>query len=176
MRDGCHKRGQSRYGARFASVCSQLPTSPSRSIGFLDVPPTDYPHHTMAPRPGPLRDLPIERFVDVPFTPVPTTPRRTHKRPLSPGTPNLFSPTKRRILAQEGVFSPEKTIKSSIVPSDRGLVIHDVLRQSPALKLDFGQSLRSDNKVASTSCLVQEFSRPSRRHDRNHSSLHVPVA
>jgi len=130
----------------------------------------------MAPRPGPLRDLPIERFVDVPFTPVPTTPRRTHKRPLSPGTPSLFSPTKRRILAQEGVFSPEKTIKSSIAPSDRALVIHDVLRQSPALKLDFGQSLRSDNKVASTSCLVQEFSRPSRRHDRNHSSLPIPIA
>jgi hypothetical protein len=134
----------------------------------------------MAPRPGPLRDLPLERFVDVPFTPVPTTPRRTHKRPLSPGTPSLFSPTKRRILAQEGVFSPEKTIKSSITAYDRPLVIHDVLKQSPARKLDFGQPLRGDRKIASTSRLLQgcfqEISRPPRRHDRNHSSLPTPNA
>ena len=141
---------------------------------FFQRTPTAYPHHTMPPRPGPLRDLPLERFVDVPFASVPTTPRRTHKRPLSPGTPNLFSPTKRRILAQEGVFSPEKTIKSSIAPSDRALVIHDVLRQSPAVKLDFGHSPR--NKVASTSHLSQELTRPSRRHDHRHLSLPIPNA
>ena len=173
MRDGCHKRGRVTGRVSLPSVVNfQHPLS--HSISSFNVPPTDYPHHTMAPRPGPLRDLPLERFIDVPFTSVPTTPRRTHKRSLSPGTPSLFSPTKRRILAQEGIFSPEKTIKSSIAPSDRAVVIHDVLRQSPALKLDFGQSLRSDSKVASTSCLFQEFSRPSHRHDRSRSSLPIP--
>ncbi|KAF9653450.1 hypothetical protein BDM02DRAFT_1910557 [Thelephora ganbajun] len=135
----------------------------------------------MASRPGPLRDLPLERFIDVPFTPVPTTPQRTHKRPLSPGTPNLFSPTKRRILAQEGVFSPEKTVKSSITASDRALVIHDVLRQSPAFKLDFGRLPQTDGKVASTSRLFEDYfvdptpehSRSPRRHDHDHSSLPI---
>lgn len=138
----------------------------------------------MAPKPGPLCDLPLERFIDVPSVPVPTTSRRTHKRPLSPGTPNLFSPTKRRILVQEGVFSPEKTIKSSIVPVDRALVLHDVLMESPACKLDFGQSPRSDRKVASTSRLFQncfqepapEHFRQSHRHDRDHSLLLNPNA
>lgn len=133
----------------------------------------------MAPRPGPLRDLPLERFVDVPSTPVPTTPRRVHKRPLSPGTPNLFSPTKRRILAQEGVFSPEKTIKSFIVPSDRPSVIHGTLKRSPARKLDFGPLPRADGKVASTSPLLEDCfmeSTPKRprlpgRHDHDHSSI-----
>ena len=143
---------------------------------------THYPHSTMPPRPGPLCDLPLERFVDRPFTP--TTPRRAHKRPLSPGTPNLFSPTKRRILAQEGVFSPEKTVKSSIVPSYRALVTHDFLSQSPARRLDFGRSPQSDSKVASTSCLLEdcfmdltpECAPPMPRHDRHHSLLPIPNA
>jgi len=138
----------------------------------------------MTPRPGPLRDLPLELFTGVPPTPVPTTPRRTQKRPLSPGTPNLFSPTKRRILAQEGVFSPEKTVKSSIVLSGRASVIHDAPTESPALKLDFGRSPRGDSKVASTSRLSEDCftgltsgrSRSSRRHDRDHSSLPIPNA
>lgn len=142
----------------------------------------DYPHYTMPPRPGPLCDLPLERFIDLPF--VPATPRRTHKRPLSPGTPNLFSPTKRRILAQEGVFSPEKTVKSSIAPSYRALVVHDFLSQSPARKLDFGRSPQSDSNVASTSCLLEdcfmdltpECAPPMPRHDRHHSLLPIPNA
>jgi len=135
----------------------------------------------MALRPGPLRELPLERFIDVPFRPVPATPRQAHKRPLSPGTPNLFSPTKRRILAQEGVFSPEKTIKSSIAPSYRALVIRD---QGPARKLDFGQSPRRDSKAMSSSRFLEdslmeptpECSRMSRRHDHNHPSLPIPSA
>lgn len=157
-----------RYGTRLASVCSQLPTSPVTFYRFFQHTPTDYPLHTMASRPGPLRDLPLGRFIDIPFTPIPTTPRRAHKRPLSPGTPNLFSPTKRRILAQEGVFSPEKTIKSFIVPSDRALVIRGVLRKSPARKLDFGQIPRSDGKVASTSPLLEDcFMEPTPEHSRS---------
>lgn len=135
----------------------------------------------MTPRPGPLRDLPLERFVDLPFPSVPATPRRAHKRPLSPGTPNLFSPTKKRILAQEGIFSPEKTVKSSIVPSDHALIAHDFLRYSPARKLDFGQVPQADGKVASTSRLLEDcfvepapgHARSSGQHDRNHSSIPI---
>lgn len=140
---------------------------------------TDYPHYQMVPRPGPLRDLPLDKFVDVRVPSVPATPQRTHKRPLSSVTPNLFSPTKRRILAQEGVLSPEKTVKSSIIPSDRTLVIHDMddtLRPSPALKLDLGWTPRDGSKPASTSCLFEDcfmepvptHSPPLRRHDRDH--------
>lgn len=179
MRDDCHRRGRVTGRVSLPSILNfQHPLS--LSISSFNVPPTVYPHDTMTPRPGPLRDLPLERFVDVPFTSVPTTPRRTNKRPLSPGTPSLFSPTKRRILAQEGVFSPEKTIKSVIAPSDRASVIHGILGQSPARKLDFGQPLRSDSRVASTSRLLQgcfqEPSCPPRRHYRNHSSLPIPNA
>lgn len=114
--------------------------------------------------------------------PVPNTPPRTHKRPLSPGTPNLFSPTKRRILAQEGVFSPEKTVKSFIIPSDRALVIHDIhLRPSPARKLDFGRSPRNDTKVGSSSCLLEDcFMEPAPKHSppprwRDHDHSFSPI-
>lgn len=169
---------RSRYGARLASVCFQLPTSPSFNIH-----PTDYPHHTMAPRPGPLRDLPLERFTDVPFTPTPTTPRRTNKRPISPGTPNLFSPTKKRILAQEGVFSPEKTIKSTITSSCRASVIHGALKRNPAVKLDFGQPSRGDSNAPSSNsrpfeaCFLEpspEFIHPSRRLNCDYSPSPIP--
>ena len=137
----------------------------------------------MAPRPGPLRDLPLERFIDVSFTHIPTTPRRTHKRPISPGTPNLFSPTKKRILAQEGVFSPEKTIKSAIVPYDRALAVHGVRKRSPAVRLDFGQPLRSDSNVPSSTlppfedcCLESSLgpTNPPRRFNHDHSLLPIP--
>jgi len=139
---------------------------------------TDYPHYTMPPRPGPLHDLPLERFVDIPFPPAPTTPQQTYKRPPSSGTPNLFSPTKRRILAQEGVLSPEKTVKGSIARFDH------TLRQGPAIKLDFGQPPRNSSKVASTSCLLEdcfmestpEHSPPSRRRDRHHPLQPIPGA
>jgi len=138
----------------------------------------------MALRPGPLRDLPLERFTNVSFKPVPTTPHRAHKRPLSPGTPNLFSPTKRRILAQEGVYSPDKTVKSSIAPSYRTLVVGELLMQNPARKLDFGQSPRRERKVASASCLLEDcFTEPtpecfrlSRQRDRDRPSLPIPNA
>lgn len=135
----------------------------------------------MPPRPGPLHDLPLERFIDIPFPPAPTTPQQTYKRPPSSGTPNLFSPTKRRILAQEGVFSPEKTVKSTIARSDRALAIRGIQRQGLARKLDFGQSPRNGGNVVSTSCLfgdyfaepAPELSPPSRRCDHHHSLLPI---
>ena len=159
-----------------SNIPLDVPSAPSTYLA------TDYPRYTMVLRPGPLRDLPLERFIDVRVPPIPATPPRTYKRPLSPGTPNLFSPTKKRILAQEGVFSPEKTVKSFIVPSDRALVIHDTLRQGPARRLDFGQSPRSDNMAASTSYLLEDCfmestpkrSPRSRRHDHDHSLLPIP--
>lgn len=74
------------------------------------------------------------------------------------------------------MFSPEKTIKSFIVPSDRALVIRNVLTRDPARKLDFGQL---DGKVASTSPLLEdcfmestpERSRVSGQRDRDRSSI-----
>lgn len=90
-------------------------------------------------RPGPLQELPLEHFLP----PNPNLPNssksRPNKRPLSPGGPSLFSPAKRRILNDEGVFFPERTPKS---PLGRGTPARfaQVLSGpgSPARKLDFG--------------------------------------
>lgn len=97
-------------------------------------------------RPGPLQDLPLERFL-LPDTNVPNTPSkhlRSTKRPLSPGTPVLYSPAKRRILNEEGIFSPKRTPRSPASSSSRGRFApeyFDALLKgpdSPAKKLDFG--------------------------------------
>ncbi|KIK67831.1 hypothetical protein GYMLUDRAFT_795221 [Collybiopsis luxurians FD-317 M1] len=89
-----------------------------------------------ASRPGPLGEWPLERFL--PSSSKSSGPSRPNKRPLSPGGPSLFSPAKRRILAQEGILSPEKTIKSPL--KGYGVGFGDLLREpgSPAKKLDFG--------------------------------------
>ncbi|RDB19958.1 hypothetical protein Hypma_012737 [Hypsizygus marmoreus] len=91
-------------------------------------------------RRGPLQELPIDLFLP----PNPNLPAksRPNKRPLSPGGPNLYSPTKRRILNEEGIFSPEKSIKTPL--SARGTPSSARFAQvlsspaSPARKLDFG--------------------------------------
>jgi hypothetical protein len=88
-------------------------------------------------RPGPLQELPLERFLPS----CPSKSVRNHKRPLSPGSPNPYSPTKRRILNSEGIFAPEKTFKT---PMSLGKAsparFGDVLASSasPAKILDFG--------------------------------------
>ena len=88
-------------------------------------------------RPGPLQELPLERFLPT----CPSKSVRNHKRPLSPGSPNPYSPTKRRILNSEGIFAPEKTFKT---PMSLGKAsparFGDVLASSasPARILDFG--------------------------------------
>lgn len=93
---------------------------------------------TSTKRPGPLRELPLEHFSQE------SVPVRSNKRPLSPGAPNLFSPAKRRILNQEGIFSPEKSVKSPFSDSGSGrfapMHFQDLLSgpNSPARKLDFG--------------------------------------
>lgn len=83
-------------------------------------------------RPGPLQDLPLEFFLP----PNPNLPSRPSKR----AGPNLFSPAKRRILTEEGVFSPEKTLKSPVSGRDAPARFAHVLSgpASPAKKLDFG--------------------------------------
>ncbi|KAJ7590795.1 hypothetical protein C8J56DRAFT_933914 [Mycena floridula] len=70
----------------------------------------------MSSRPGILKEWSLERFLPSRNAPPssPMKPRPT-KRARSPSEgPSLFSPTKRRILTMEGVFSPEKTVKSPI--------------------------------------------------------------
>ena len=91
-------------------------------------------------RPGPLQELPLERFL--PSHPnTPSKSVRSHKRPLSPGSPNSYSPTKRRILNSEGIFASEKSCKTLMSsgkasPARFGDVL--VGPASPARILDFG--------------------------------------
>ncbi|KAF7432923.1 hypothetical protein PC9H_004867 [Pleurotus ostreatus] len=98
-------------------------------------------------RSGPLQELPLEQFL-------PTSSKvRPNKRPLSPGAPNLFSPTKRRLLEEEGIFTPEKTTKSPFFAS-RGATpsyFSAVLcgPESPARKLDFSPSKRTNQEGSS---------------------------
>ena len=92
-------------------------------------------------RPGPLQELPLEHFLPTYRPNLPSKSVRNHKRPLSPGSPNPYSPTKRRILNSEGIFAPEKTCKT---PMSLGKAsparFSDVLASStsPARILDFG--------------------------------------
>ncbi|KAJ6515666.1 hypothetical protein C8R45DRAFT_810054 [Mycena sanguinolenta] len=79
-------------------------------------------------RPGPLQDLPLDLFLP----PNPNLPQKSSgtKRVHSPGGPSLFSPQKRRILEEEGIF-PSRTavrVRASPVRCDA----------SPVKKLDFG--------------------------------------
>ncbi|KAF9006539.1 hypothetical protein BDQ17DRAFT_1351919 [Cyathus striatus] len=94
--------------------------------------------------PGPLQELPLELFMPNPNLLNPTS-FKSNKRPLSPSAPILYSPAKRRILNEEGIFSPEKTRKTPL-PASRGSQSFSAARledifagpSSPALKLDFG--------------------------------------
>ncbi|KAF9464349.1 hypothetical protein BDZ94DRAFT_485135 [Collybia nuda] len=110
-------------------------------------------------RPGPLQEFPLDLFL--PPNPNLPTKSRPNKRPLSPGGPSLFSPAKRRILNGEGIFSPEKTLKSPISSRYAAARFADVLSgpASPAKKLDFGvakhrvespRSSRLSSTIAST--------------------------
>lgn len=91
-------------------------------------------------RPGPLLELPLERFL--PSHPnTPSKSVRSHKRPLSPGSPISYSPTKRRILNSEGIFACEKSCKSLMSSGKASPArFSDVLvgPASPARILDFG--------------------------------------
>jgi hypothetical protein len=91
-------------------------------------------------RPGPLQELPLESFLPTHPNP-PSKSVRSHKRPLSPGSPNPYSPTKRRILNSEGIFASQKTSKTltslgKVSPARFSDVL--VGSASPARILDFG--------------------------------------
>lgn len=110
---------------------------------------------TSSTRPA-LCDLPLERFIPSATKTTIVGQTRPNKRPLSPGGPSLFSPTKRRLLTQEGIFSPDKTVK---IPfrgrSSPGGSFGDLLQGpgSPAKRLDHGRSLKSQSselRVSST--------------------------
>jgi len=111
----------------------------------------------------PLQELPLELFLP----PNPNLPgnatsfkSRPNKRPFSPSQSSLFSPTKRRLLHDEGIS--EKVLKSTLSTS-RGRVspakFADALRgpNSPAKRLDFGvpkdyiEGSRSSSSSASSS-------------------------
>lgn len=86
------------------------------------------------PRPGPLMPLPLDQFL---------LPARPSKRPHSPGGPTPFSPAKRRILNEEGLFSLDRSCKTPLpragalaTPSRFSHVLAGPA--SPARILDFG--------------------------------------
>ncbi|KAJ3923554.1 hypothetical protein F5877DRAFT_63201 [Lentinula edodes] len=117
------------------------------------------------PRPGPLCEWSLDRFL--PSSSNSTQGKlsgnsRPNKRPLSPGGPSLFSPTKKRILTQEGIFYPEKTMKSPFRGrSTPGGSFSDLLRapDSPAKKLEFGSAKPAHQPLSiSDSCEVTSFS------------------
>ncbi|KAF7352592.1 hypothetical protein MVEN_01224700 [Mycena venus] len=80
-------------------------------------------------RPGPLQDLPLDLFLP----PNPNLPQqRSNKRVHSPGG-QLFSPQKRRILEEEGIFASKTSVRVRALAVRR-----DSSGDSPVKKLDFG--------------------------------------
>ncbi|EGO27764.1 hypothetical protein SERLADRAFT_461796 [Serpula lacrymans var. lacrymans S7.9] len=116
-------------------------------------------------RPGPLKDLPLEPFLhpnsNVPDNLKPFNCPRPNKRPHSPAAPILFSPAKRRILNEEGITFPGKTLRS--IPSSRTRLAassSDFLGDTPAKKLDFGPPKGHQQLVPSIpSCTAEPRSR-----------------
>lgn len=122
-------------------------------------------------RPGPLQELPLERFLPTYPLNLPSKSVRSHKRP---GSPNPYSPTKRRILNSEGIFAPEKTCKT---PMSLGRAsparFGDVLASStsPARALDFGLPKNHGREPAK--CLSLSQTRiPSRKTLVSSSEVH----
>ncbi|KAG7096729.1 hypothetical protein E1B28_004142 [Marasmius oreades] len=102
---------------------------------------------------SPLQELPLSR---VPLPPTPLTATRSTKRPFAPDSPSLFSPTKRRILSEEGLLS-DNTLKSPfhIRETLTSRPAQANAEPSPAKKLDFGAS-----KIAKTSVTGDRLSKP----------------
>ncbi|KIM91146.1 hypothetical protein PILCRDRAFT_811644 [Piloderma croceum F 1598] len=107
-------------------------------------------------RPGPLQELPLEHFLP-PNPNLPKSPSklaRGSKRPISPGAPSTFSPAKRRILNEEGIFWTRKSPVSASArsPARFGDVVQGP--DSPARKLDFGLPKNHSQSTAGSSTLV----------------------
>lgn len=65
---------------------------------------------------GPLQELPLELFLLPPTISTPTSKLGSStKRPISPGTPALYSPAKRRILNEEGLFAAKSPLSASVL-------------------------------------------------------------
>ncbi|OCH92148.1 hypothetical protein OBBRIDRAFT_791525 [Obba rivulosa] len=94
---------------------------------------------------GVLLELPLEQFLPNPNATAAASKRMNNKRPHSPGAPSQYSPTKRRILHEEGIFTPETTTKSPQL-SESGRFAPSHFNKllsgpgSPARKLEFGVS------------------------------------
>ncbi|GBE80001.1 hypothetical protein SCP_0212030 [Sparassis crispa] len=102
-------------------------------------------------RPGPLQELPLDRFLPA-EPPTPSKHRAHLKRPHSP---THYSPAKRRILTEEGVFSPTKSLKSPLSASSARFApahFHALLQgpDSPARRLDFSAAKPRDVPVHGT--------------------------
>ena len=127
-------------------------------------------------RPGPLQELPLQRFLPTHPNP-PSKSVRSHKRPPSPGSPNPYSPTKRRILNSEGIFASGKTCKTLMSLGKASPArFSDVLvgSASPARILDFGlpkshgggpvkRPLPTQTQIPSLSSRMTPISSPFRR-------------
>ncbi|TCD69863.1 hypothetical protein EIP91_005940 [Steccherinum ochraceum] len=97
-------------------------------------------------RATPLQELPLDQFLPTATgdhtTPTRSAPRSS-KRPLSPGTPTLFSPAKRRILNEEGIFVSGSQMRSPLLSCtsrrSSSVNFHALLQgpDSPVKKLDF---------------------------------------
>ncbi|TDL29687.1 hypothetical protein BD410DRAFT_36200 [Rickenella mellea] len=85
-------------------------------------------------RPGPLKDLPLAKFVVADSNSLLSPAKSTAKRPLSPSIA-FFSPTKRRLLNEEGCLSGLSPRRS---PSRGHPAMLDFSEpRSPARKLEF---------------------------------------
>ncbi|KDQ64323.1 hypothetical protein JAAARDRAFT_201682 [Jaapia argillacea MUCL 33604] len=118
------------------------------------------------PRAGPLKDLPLDQFPPTDPNVNSASPFKSpHKRPLSPGVPSLYSPTKRRILNEEGIFSPDRMLKSPVSSSGLGRFAtshFDSLLAgpgSPAKKLDFGVPKNRDQHSLDSAFASSSISR-----------------
>ncbi|EMD40917.1 hypothetical protein CERSUDRAFT_91670 [Gelatoporia subvermispora B] len=94
---------------------------------------------------GPLLELPLEQFLLDPHIVATSSARTSNKRPHSPGNPSQYSPAKRRILHDEGIFTATKTTKTPLL-SESGRFAPSHFNRllsgpgSPARKLEFGMS------------------------------------
>lgn len=106
-------------------------------------------------RPGPLRDIPLDRinFVDNASHPLPFK-QRPNKRPLSPNASHVCSPAKRQEVWRESGYSAARTPQPIVWSSKDGE--HTPLRPRVALlpvvvtprKLDFGIAKSEDSSHA----------------------------
>ncbi|KAI0065919.1 hypothetical protein BV25DRAFT_1913343 [Artomyces pyxidatus] len=141
----------------------------------------------------PLQDLPLEPFlapanISNPNIPRPASPFKhpgsAYKRPLSPSfSSTLFSPAKRRILAQEGLISPPPA-KSPLAASESGLTtprfapayFHELIQgpDSPKRRLDFGSKLGESSSSESAGPATPPPAQPSSSRRMTRSTTSPP--